>query len=189
MSDLEIRIGPGVPDPEMPQPGIQPEAGPQANRRIHPLAIATVALVVGLVLGGGATAAFLAPRSDDQQARPAAATSPAATRAAAAEPVKPTYYQPVKTDFGLSVKILKKSCFGSAGCNVNYRIELKSLGTFVLDPTKDYELVYEIHGGEEAQINTLTITGENYRVDDEESIQTKSSKSELTVTVVEISEH
>jgi hypothetical protein len=48
--------------------------------------------------------------------------------------------------------------FGSAGCDVDFRIEVGYDGP-PLDPSVTYELAYEVKGGEEPLINTLTIEG------------------------------
>lgn len=97
-------------------------------------------------------------------------------------------YKPKPEDFTLTVKILEKKCFGSAGCSVVFRIELGYTGP-PLDSARTYELTYEVAGTDEASyVNTLLVTGTTYRTDDREHVSTKSSKAELKATVTGVSE-
>jgi hypothetical protein len=99
---------------------------------------------------------------------------------------EPTYYQPGPEDFELTVKTLEKQCFGSAGCNVTFRVEL-GYGGPPLDPSATYEVTYELMGGEDQLISTLTVTGDEYTVPDEESIGTESEDAELVAEVTAVS--
>jgi hypothetical protein len=85
------------------------------------------------------------------------------------------------------VKTLEKQCFGSAGCNVTFRIEVGYNG-LPLDPATTYEVTYEVTGGEDPLINTLEVTGENASVPQEETLGTASSDAELVATVTDVSE-
>jgi len=96
------------------------------------------------------------------------------------------YHEPKAADFTLTVKILEKQCFGSAGCSITFRVDLSGGGT--LDPDKTYELTYEVKGGEDPLINTLTVTGTKYERTDREHIDTSSSSKKLTVVIVSITE-
>ena len=96
-------------------------------------------------------------------------------------------YKPTPTDFTLTVKILEKKCYGSAGCNVTFRIELAYSGP-PLDAGRTYELTYEVAGVEDSYVNTLLVTGTQYRTDDRELVSTKSSKAELKATVTAVAE-
>lgn len=99
---------------------------------------------------------------------------------------EPEYDEPTADSFELSVKTLQKKCFGSAGCNVTFRIEVAATDPMMsLDPSKTYELTYEIEGSEDPYINTLTIQGDGYEVDSEEFVSTASDvELEAVVTVV-----
>jgi len=91
-----------------------------------------------------------------------------------------TPFLPSPSDFQLTVKILKKACFGSAGCNVTYRIEV-AYGGPSLDPNVTYEVTYEVRGDESGtQTNTLTVTGDQSSVTQEELASTSSSSVKLT---------
>jgi hypothetical protein len=92
---------------------------------------------------------------------------------------------PKPSDFDLRVKILKKECFGSAGCNVNYTIRV-SYGGAPLPDDKDYLVTYKVTGGEQEIINTFTMTGDQAEVTQEESTSTRSSSAKLKAKVTEI---
>lgn len=113
---------------------------------------------------------------------------PVASAVTSVEPAKASYGTPTVKDFSLKVKTLKKACFGSAGCNVTFRVELSRVGSVVLDPDKTYDLTYDITGGEDPFTNTLEITGDKYSYDDEEFISTKSSKSVLKAFITSVTE-
>jgi hypothetical protein len=99
-------------------------------------------------------------------------------------PDAPKYHTPVPGDFTLTVKILQQHCFGSAGCNVDFRINLSGGGE--LDPNQTYELTYEVKGGKEPHVSTMTVTGKDYLRLDREFIHTPNKSSKLTATVVSV---
>ena len=103
-------------------------------------------------------------------------------------PPEPHFYEPAIDDFELSIKTLSKECFGSAGCIIEFRMELAYLAVGRLDPGVTYEITYEIHGGEDPYINTLTTTGDRYSTEETERINTPSADSELTVEIVDLSD-
>lgn len=98
-----------------------------------------------------------------------------------------TYYTPKPEDFELTARILSKDCFESAGCLIEFRIELGYSGGD-LDPSTTYEITYEVHGGEDPYINTLEVTGTRYSTDESEDISTASSDDDLVVEILSISE-
>jgi hypothetical protein len=98
------------------------------------------------------------------------------------------YHEPDAEDFELTVKTLSKECFGSAGCLIDFRIELAYVHTGGdLDPAITYEVTYEISGGESSYVNTLTVTGDQYSTEESESIST-ASDVELGVKITDVSE-
>jgi hypothetical protein len=110
-----------------------------------------------------------------------------ATTSAAAPAAEPRYHQPVPGDFKLTIKTLEKQCFGEAGCNVTFRVNLAyddSAGQ--LDPDKTYEITYRVRGGDEPLVNTLEATGDDYSRDREEFISTSSSSPHLTAKVTQV---
>lgn len=89
---------------------------------------------------------------------------------------------PKPTDFTLTTKTLSKECFGSAGCNVTYRIKASWTGS--LDPAKTYEVSYEVRGVEDGPaVGTIDVTGDSYETSDEEIASTTSRSRKLTVVV------
>jgi hypothetical protein len=157
------------------------------------VAVGVVTLAVGFV--GGFAVAELRSDEPDVTAEPAATSTPEAKPSfpppQATQSTEPevVYHEPTADDFELTIKTLEKECFGSAGCNVEFRVELSYLGLLDLDPSVTYELTYEIKGGEDPLINTLEITGDEYSVDESEDIGTESSDDELTAVVLDVSEY
>jgi hypothetical protein len=99
------------------------------------------------------------------------------------------YHEPAKEDFTLTVKTLEKECFGSAGCNITFRVVLEFVNDIMLDPSKTYEITYDVKGGDEPLTNTLKLTGENYEHDDEEFISTSKSSAKLKAVITDVSEY
>jgi hypothetical protein len=156
-----------------------PAQTPAKPRRRWPwIVTAVAALIIGVAIGSaGDTPTPATPEvvTIDTDAEPAA------------PPAGPDYYEPEADDFELTVKTLSKECFGSAGCLIDFRIELAMTRTGVtLDPALTYELTYEVTGGESEYVNTLTIDGDEYSTDESESISTPSDR-DLTVKVLDVS--
>jgi len=95
--------------------------------------------------------------------------------------------KPDPKGFTIGVKTLKKECFGSAGCNITFRIDPSYNGTAYTDTTT-WEVVYQVNGGEDPLTNRFTLHGGQASFDEEEFIQTKSSSAVLSAVVVEINE-
>jgi hypothetical protein len=144
--------------------------------------LAVAAIVVGLmVIGSLGDSGGSTPSAVSTAARPA---TPAATEAPVAEP---TFATPKPRDFTLTVKVLEKTNFGSAGSNITYRIVAGWNGTY--DPDKTYEVTYEVRGGEDGPaVNTMTVTGDEYQVEDEEFISTATVGQKLTARVTSVDE-
>lgn len=88
-------------------------------------------------------------------------------------------------DFALRPKITDKECFGSAGCSVTLKVQAEYVGP-ALNPDDTYEVTYEIRGVEEGpQIGSFEMTGDTYEVN-EEFVDTKSSKSVITIKVTSV---
>lgn len=118
-------------------------------------------------------------------------SSPAAevpTEVPTVEPPAAPEFSAVASDFTLAVKIMKKTCFGSAGCNVTYRIVPKYVGDQTLPDSGTVEVTYQVSGGEDGpQINTFTIEGGSASYDSEESLSTSSSTAKLKGKVTDVS--
>ena len=103
-------------------------------------------------------------------------------------PPAPKVTAPTVKDFKLTVKTLTKQCFGSAGCNVTFRILVTYSGP-ELDPSKEYEVLYEVRGGEDGPIaNKLTVSGGESSVDEEEMVSTPKSSTKLVAVVTDLLE-
>ncbi|GAA2759990.1 hypothetical protein [Actinopolymorpha rutila] len=124
-------------------------AGSDRIRRWLPFAAAVGVLFVGSISFGIGYAA-----GKDDAKPPAAAAlpaSPAPTATTAEEPATVEEdtsapepgYSPVAEDFKLTLRTLKKACFGSAGCNISYRVDMGYLGTETPDASVTYEVTYE----------------------------------------------
>lgn len=186
---------PYVPGPT-PQPPMYPTP-PQPPRRRRGLLIAliSVAAVLGLcVIGGvivGLTQQGAKPATGKTAAAPLpqdacgggicdATTTPVAdvpTQAAATVPL-------TASDIELTVKIKKKDCFGSAGCNVEYTIKA-AIGKDV-DP-QECEVTYDVHGLEDTQTGTLDFHADGtYEQDSFQYGDTTSSSKKLTAKITDV---
>lgn len=123
--------------------------------RLRIAALAGVALLFVLGCSG-------VPSADDT--KPLTTASSGAAPAAESKAPAITYGVPVAADFEISLKILEKECFGSAGCNVKYRVVLKQSSAKMIDPSKTYEISYALKGTDDPVIGTLTISDGNYGV-------------------------
>lgn len=145
--------------------------------------------VAGMIVGSiaGTTAAGGPATSAATGAAPAptvTVTAPAVTVTQTPEP--PPVNASIKpADFRLGIKILSKKCFGSAGCNVTFRVVPKYVGTGSL-PDGTVEVTYSVKGAEDPIINTLTIVDGTASFDSEE-IASTSSGAKLTAVVTEVS--
>lgn len=109
--------------------------------------------------------------SVEPQVAPTPVTSPAPKR-----PAPP--FAPV-----LSVKTLSKQCFGSAGCNVQYKIVV----ALTQRPAENCDVTYEVRGLDDAQTATLTVQPDGtYSQDAMQFGQTPRSSSKLTARVVDV---
>lgn len=85
--------------------------------------------------------------------------------APASTPDKPKDYKASPSDFKLSVKILSQECFGSAGCNQTWRIQINSTTDAVKVGT--YEVSYTVTGlSDGPQDGTIQITDGEYETYD-----------------------
>lgn len=183
----------------MPGP---PPAPPRKSRAglVAGILIATLAAIglgVGAVLAVGAdsgepaapAAAVPSPRSTCDGYSVDAATGAVVCKPADGAAVVddgPTYATPAAGDFTVTVKILEKQCFGSAGCNITYRIDPEYVGD-QLDPAVTWLVTYEVHGVEDGpQINTFEVTGSEAAFEAEENASTASTRAKLTVKVTEV---
>jgi hypothetical protein len=157
-----------------------------------------IALAAGALIVVGAVAGALGS-GDKKVAAPkhviSSSSAPAAPTAAVQPPIveqpsdtAPAYITPKKGNFTVTLKVLSKECFGSAGCNITYRAKLsQDLPTGALDPDITYDLTYVVHGDESGpQTETMYITGDQYEQPSEGLAMTPSAGTKLTVTVTKV---
>ena len=103
-------------------------------------------------------------------------------------PASDATFEGKPADFRIGVKVLKKKCFGSAGCNVTYRIDPKYLSLAEIPDTGTIEVTYAVNGLEDGEaVNTFTIQGGQASFDSEESGSVASSKTKLSARATDVS--
>jgi hypothetical protein len=102
---------------------------------------------------------------------------------------EPTTFDPKPVDFKVGIKIRKKKCFGSAGCNVTYQIKPSYVGDQPLPDNGVIEVTYEVTGDESGpSINTFTVDGEGTaHFDKEEVASTPRSSTKLKGKITDVS--
>lgn len=77
-------------------------------------------------------------------------------------------------DFTLDVKITDKQCFGSAGCNVQFRVDPTYLGAVEDLEGRDIDMTFVIKGDESGpQVGTIYLSNGSY----DQEIRTASTSS------------
>jgi hypothetical protein len=195
-------------DPDQPHWGHLPPPSPPplsdpAHERLQPPKrkswparhkVLTGLLAVGalFVVGGVATAAGSKSGGSGQRAiASASATAAPATTDAALDPTTDpppaAGYTPSVRDFVLVLKVTSKQCFGEAGCNVEARVDFKTVAARVPDDASVL-VTFEIRGVQDGAVtDTIRIDGGNYDPA-EEFFQTASSASKPTVVVTAVEE-
>lgn len=185
MSDQTQQTPEWGPPPTTPQP-----PKPKRQHLVGKIAIGVAAGIALFIVGSIVLVAVLVSGGSTSDKQTTIAT-PAATvsNSPAPTPVTaPPAVAPKPSDFELTVKTLSKQCFGEAGCNITFRIEVGYDGP-TLDPDTTWEVTYEVRGPEDGtQINTLTVTGDQSSVNQEEMASTKSSATKLKAVVTDVSE-
>ncbi len=180
-----------------PTPPLSPAPPPEPSRWPWLIPAAAVALVlIGLLIAAAVsvrpsttaaapaeTGAERATRLQEMEAWYARFGTPARQSPAVVSPL------PSPADFVISIKILRKQCFGSAGCNVTYQIDPQYTGATPLKG-RTLMVVYEVAGGEDSpQINNFTVRGDgSASFPKEERTGTSSSGATLKAKVTSISE-
>ena len=149
------------------------------NRGKRIIAIVALVLVGATGLACGGTSG---PSSSGKPVTEGSATgAPAATKAAAK--------MPAAKDFKITLKVLTKDCFGTAGCNITYRVNSVTVPPG-LDTSKTYEVSYKVTGAEDPKEGTVTITNGKFDTesifDEMASTKNKNAKLIATPTAVEI---
>lgn len=140
--------------------------------------LSALAAITLIVIALGACAA----QADEKPV--AAAADPTTTTTTTTEPEA---HIPVPADFQLDLVTVSKQCFGSAGCNVDYEIDLTYLPAMPLDDDAAYSLIYEVSGGEDGVvINTIEVIGDQYTQPSYQSVSTSSDAAVLTAAVTAV---
>ncbi len=97
----------------------------------------------------------------------------------------PPSYTPKASDFDVKLRITQKQCFGSAGCNVSYKIDVSYSG---LPPEDDVEVTYQITGDESGtQIQSFTYSPDGTYNYTSGTASTSSSSVQLSAKVTDVS--
>ena len=183
---------PALPEPSpQPAPPLGPPMPPVKKKSKLPWTIGAVALVVLLCFGGCAAVLAAAGDAADEDKKVAQSAAPTPRSSAAAAPATtaaaPSYPTPKPSDFKLKVKMLDKQCFGSAGCNVQFRVSDLTYSGSGLDPDATYELSYKFKGLEDPMIGTFELEGDgSYRIAEREFGSTRRSSDKVTAVVTEV---
>jgi hypothetical protein len=170
------------------------------RRRRTPLILGGVAAVLLVSLGVVVGAAIASPGAEPTTAAAAQQRSypdedgstpftlPPTTQPTATPPTTAAVAASLSTDaLTLTPKVVKKQCFGSAGCNVSIKIEVGYDGP-PLSEDDTWEVTYEVTGDESGPIiQSFELVGERYD-QDEISMSTKSSKTKISAEVTDVSE-
>lgn len=162
---------------------------------MNKLAVVVVAAVLALAGCGAAARKVTAPSSTTSAASSSASCDATcqAVRSIEATPINASssdqYMTPVAADFEVDLKILSKQCFGSAGCDIEYRPTLSMLlAPGSLDPAVTYDVTYVVKGDTSGPItDTITVTGDQYDEPDSNVVQTASQRTKLVATVTGVS--
>lgn len=94
-----------------------------------------------------------------------------------------------KADVQLKLKITKKDCFGSAGCNVQYKIiaAISDTGRTVLARSDGWSLTYEVSGFDDGtQIGTLDLDTAGAYTQDSYLAGSTAGQPHLKITVTDL---
>ena len=186
-------------DPVPPEFAVQSAVPRPAKRNLAWLWILGIVLAfgsglaIGLVADAGQGGSPTSAGRGKQPLVGAATTSTTSTTAPTTSFEEPTTTTsapepPSAGDFAISIKVLSKHCFGSAGCNITYRIDPSYSGP-PLDSSETYTITYEVTGVEDGpQINSFTLTGDQAQYDSEEMAQTTSANAKLKAKVTGVAE-
>ena len=71
--------------------------------------------------------------------------------------VQPAVVYPTPDQINIDVIVVEQQCFGSAGCNVTYRIEPTYIGREPLT-NESFTVVYTVNGGDDRQMGNFTVS-------------------------------
>lgn len=140
---------------------------PLPPKKKHTVRNVLLIVVAGLVALCG-VGTIIAATTSSGKAGYQAATQNAALPSSTAEHIKPgqqdpnvapakQYAAPTPADFTPTLKVLEKHCFGSAGCNLTFDVDLTYNGSGV-KPNSVWDITYDVEGAQDPMTNTLTVT-------------------------------
>lgn len=170
---------------------------PVAPKKSRTLLVGIIAGVLGLGVGGavgavsGGTTTTAGPAATTTVTATATATK-TITETAGSEPTdQPTdtgSYTPHKSDWKIGIKIIKNTCFDTAGASITYRIKPEFVGSVEPPQEGTVEVSYRVTGGEGGPSdNTFTVTGGQMSYDKEEDVSTPSCSTKLKAKVTDVS--
>lgn len=174
-------------DPTAPEPKT-----PRAWKTWQLVAAVLVALLIGVGIGQSGTKddgkVTSAARSEDADDETTSTTERKRTTTTVRRTTTTTEapYVPAPADFALTVVVVEQDCFGSAGCNVTYELDLVYNGPRPLDREQRFLLLYEVSGGDDRQVENLEIEGTSYQ-SSSETISTPPNPN-LTAAVTSVRE-
>lgn len=180
----------GQPYPGHPAPSQPRKSWPARHKVLTSLGVLGILAIAGGIAGSSGSSSN--PRTD-VAAVPSASPEPEITATESADgvqettPPPPVEYAPKPADFTLGVKVLDKQCFGSAGCNISYRINFTRIApTVPRDGT--FEVTYSVRGGDAGEVvGTIEVDNGDYSPQ-EGYTSTASSAKKLTAVVTDVSE-
>jgi hypothetical protein len=180
---------PTTPDyPTMPAPPDGPPIAPPppkpTGRWIAPALLGVVGLCVWsafmLIVG----AAIATPSTKTTTPTVIASETGTTTPSSTVAPTTTTGpHVPVPADFVMGVIETRRACFGSAGCNVNYKISVSYLGA---PTTKAYTIVYEIQGAGNTRTDNFTLEGKSLTGKEDGMFSSVPASNDLTATVIRV---
>lgn len=134
-----------------------------------------IGFVVGNTQSSGNSPTSDADAADDPTSQDEAAlardaeSAPITTEATTnAEPVTTTTkattttqapYEPEPDDFIIEIVETSRKCFGTAGCSIEYEIDLTYVGDRMFDSSSRYQVIFEIKGGDDLEIGNFEVDG------------------------------
>jgi hypothetical protein len=90
-----------------------------------------------------------------------ASTTTTTTTPGAASPTTAAEAAPAPTDFTIEVIETERSCYGSAGCVVSYRIVPAYIGAVPLGTTR-WQVIYDVTGAESPKSDNFEVKGADF---------------------------
>lgn len=189
-------------NPQQPYPGPTPPPPAPKRKRFGFLALG-VAVAATFAVGSctGALGASAGKATTAVPGSTVTVTAPAPTvtvteGATPAEKPKATEApEPEKTvepsaeDWKITIKVLKKTCFGSAGCNVQYRIKPEFVGDRSSYPDSGtVEITYEVNTEDGPAVNTFEVdlSSDKATFPEKEFGQTSSENTKLKGKITDV---